>query len=58
MKFFKIFFVILIFSLFQQKSYSELEVDASYVILQDHLSGKILYEKDPNGKIYPASMTK
>ena len=58
MKFFKIFFVILIFSLFQQKSYSELEVDASYVILQDHLSGKILYEKDSNGKIYPASMTK
>ena len=58
MKFLKIFFVILIFSLFQQKSYSELEVDANYVILQDHLSGKILYEKDPNGKIYPASMTK
>jgi len=58
MKFFRIFFVILIFSLFLQKSYSELEVDASYVILQDHLSGKILYEKDPNGKIYPASMTK
>ena len=58
MKFFKIFFVILIFSLFQQKSYSELEVDASYVILQDHLSGKILYEKDSNSKIYPASMTK
>jgi len=58
MKFLKIFFVILIFSLFQQKSYSELEVDATYVILQDHHSGKILYEKDPNGKIYPASMTK
>ena len=58
MKFFKIFFVILIFSLFQQKSYSELEVDASYVILQDHHSGKILYEKDADSKIYPASMTK
>ena len=58
MKFLKIFFVILIFSLFQQKSYSELEVDATYVILQDHHSGKILYEKEPNGKIYPASMTK
>ena len=58
MKFLKIFFVILIFSLFQQKSYSELEIDASYIILQDHLSGKILYEKDPNGRIYPASMTK
>ena len=58
MKFFKIFFVILIFSLFQQKSYSELDVDARHVILQDHLSGKILYEKNSNEKIYPASMTK
>jgi len=58
MKFLKIFCVILIFSAFQQKSYSEFEVDASYVILQDHHSGKILYEKDPHGKIYPASMTK
>ena len=58
MKFFKIFFVILVFTLHQQKSYSEMEVDATYVILQDHFSGKILYEKEPNGKIYPASMTK
>ena len=58
MKFFKIFFIILIFLLFQQKSYSQIEVDANYVILQDHLSGKILYEKDADDKIYPASMTK
>jgi len=58
MKLFKIFFIILIFLLFQQKSYSQIEVDANYVILQDHLSGKILYEKDADDKIYPASMTK
>ena len=58
MKSFKIFFIILIFLLFQQKSYSQIEVDANYVILQDHLSGKILYEKDADDKIYPASMTK
>ena len=58
MKSFKIFFIILIFLLFQQKSYSQIEVDANYVILQDHLSGKILYEKDADSKIYPASMTK
>ena len=58
MKFFKIFFIILIFVLFQQKSYSQIEVDANYVILQDHLSGKILYEKNADDKIYPASMTK
>ena len=58
MKFFKIFFIILIFLLFQQKSYSQIEVAANYVILQDHLSGKILYEKNADDKIYPASMTK
>ena len=58
MKLFKIFFIILIFLLFQQKSYSQIEVDANYVILQDHLSGKILYEKNADDKIYPASMTK
>jgi len=58
MKFLKIFFIILVFTLFHQKSYSELTIDANYVILQDHLSGEILYEKDPDSKIYPASMTK
>ena len=58
MKFLKIFFIILVFTLFHQKSYSELTIDANHVILQDHLSGEILYEKDPHGKIYPASMTK
>jgi len=58
MKFLKIFFVIFIFSFFNQKSFSEIEINANYVILQDHLSGQILYEKNPDGKIYPASMTK
>ena len=58
MKFLKIFFIILVFTLFHQKSYSEFAIDARYVILQDHLSGEILYEKDPDSKIYPASMTK
>ena len=58
MQFLKIFLIILIFLSFQQKSYSQIEVEARYVILQDHHSGKILYEKDADGKIYPASMTK
>ena len=58
MKFLKIFFIILVFTLFHQKSYSEFAIDARYVILQDHLSGEILYEKDTDSKIYPASMTK
>ena len=58
MRFFKIIFFIFIFSLTQQKIYSEIEIDARYVILQDHYSGKILYEKDADAKIYPASLTK
>ena len=58
MKLLKIFFIIFIFSFFNQKSFSEIEIDANYVILQDHLSGEILYEKNADGKIYPASMTK
>ena len=58
MKFLKIFFIILIFSSFNQKSFSQIEIDADHAILQDHLSGEILYEKNADGKIYPASMTK
>ena len=58
MKFLKIFFVLIVFFTYQQKSYSQIEIDATYVILQDHLSGEILYEKESDGKIYPASMTK
>ena len=58
MKLFKIIFFIFAFILFHQKSYSDIEVDANYVIMQDYHSGKILYEKDADVKIYPASMTK
>ena len=58
MKFLKIIFFISSFLLFFQKVYSNIEIDATYVILQDHHSGKILYEKDADAKIYPASMTK
>ncbi len=58
MKPFKNFFVIFVFLVFPFKSYSEIEIDARYVILQDHFSGKILYEKDADEQIYPASMTK
>ena len=58
MKLLKIFFVIFTLLFFQQKSYSQIEVEARYIILQDHHSGKILYEKDADSKIYPASMTK
>ena len=33
-------------------------LDAKTAILQDYLSGEILYEKEPDMSIYPASMTK
>ena len=34
------------------------DIEARTAILQDYLSGKILYEKDADKSIYPASMTK
>ena len=58
MKFFKIIFFVISFLLVQQKVYSQIQIDARYVIIQDHHSGKILYEKEADAKIYPASLTK
>ena len=58
MKNIKIFLLLVFLSLPQNFANSEIELDATYAILQDHLSGKILYEKDADIKIYPASMTK
>ncbi|NQW07079.1 MAG: D-alanyl-D-alanine carboxypeptidase, partial [Candidatus Pelagibacter sp.] len=34
------------------------DIKARSVILQDYLSGEILFEKEPDNSIYPASMTK
>ena len=39
-------------------AYSNIEIKARTAILQDFLSGEILYEKEPDISIYPASMTK
>ena len=58
MKYFKFFLVFFIFLLFNKNANSKIEIEADYVILQDHLSRKILYEKEADVKIYPASMTK
>ena len=58
MKFLKIIFCIYLFLSIHSKVYSQIEIDARYVIIQDHHSGKILYESDADAKIYPASMTK
>ena len=37
---------------------ANIEIKATTAILQDYLSGEILYEKDADKSIYPASMTK
>ena len=39
-------------------SHANFDIDAKTAILQDYLSGEILYEKDADLSIYPASMTK
>ena len=54
----KIIIFISIYLILGKISYANIEIQARYAILQDHLSGEILYEKDADGRIYPASMTK
>ena len=48
----------IIFLFIAQISSANLEIKARTAILQDFLSGEILYEKEPDRSIYPASMTK
>ena len=50
--------ILIITSLLTFNSNAAFEVKARTAILQDFLSGEILYEKDPDKSIYPASMTK
>ena len=52
------FLTTLIFLLLPFSSNAAFEIKARTAILQDFLSGEILYEKDPDKSIYPASMTK
>ena len=55
----KKFFLICLINLFCFKTtFANVEIKARTAILQDFLSGEILYEKDPDRSIYPASMTK
>jgi D-alanyl-D-alanine carboxypeptidase (penicillin-binding protein 5/6) len=49
---------ILITLLLTINSNAAFEIKARTVILQDYLSGEILYEKEADKSIYPASMTK
>ena len=54
----KIFLSIYIILLSSFSNASDFDVDAKTAILQDYLSGEILYEKEADMSIYPASMTK
>ena len=60
MKIFKIITLyILLFYLFTiTKVFAAFDIKARTAILQDYLSGEILFEKDITRSIYPASMTK
>ena len=56
---FKKILIFYIFHLFFfQFAAANIEIKARTAILQDFLSGEILYEKEPDRSIYPASMTK
>ena len=44
--------------LVNQFAFANVEINARTAILQDYLSGEILYEKEADISIYPASMTK
>ena len=51
-------FILFTIIFFSKANSSEFDVKAKTVIVQDYLSGKILFEKEPDLKIFPASMTK
>jgi D-alanyl-D-alanine carboxypeptidase (penicillin-binding protein 5/6) len=56
---FKKLFIILLVNFFTITfAKANIEIKARTAILQDFLSGEILYEKEPDRSIYPASMTK
>jgi D-alanyl-D-alanine carboxypeptidase (penicillin-binding protein 5/6) len=58
-KFIKLNFLIFCCSLlFSSQTNAKFDIKARTAILQDYLSGEILYEKNPDQSIYPASMTK
>ena len=58
MMFKKFVFIIIITVFVSLGAMANIEVKARTAILQDFYSGEILYEKEPDRSIYPASMTK
>tara|TARA_Y100000741_G_scaffold344619_1_gene309376 strand:- start:207 stop:1358 length:1152 start_codon:yes stop_codon:yes gene_type:complete len=54
----KIFFYFILNLIICNSGKTEFDINARTAILQDYHSGEILYEKDADRKIFPASMTK
>ena len=54
----KLFIINILLLFFANTINANIEIKARTAILQDFLSGEILYEKEPDRSIYPASMTK
>ena len=54
----KLLITLLVNLTFVSTSFANFEIQARTAILQDFLSGEILYVKEPDLSIYPASMTK
>ena len=54
----KIILLNILFLFFSNLAIANFEIKGRTAILQDFLSGEILYEKEPDRSIYPASMTK
>ena len=50
--------ILIILSFLIKPVSANFDVNARTAIVQDYLSGKILYEKDADRQIFPASMTK
>ncbi len=50
--------IVIFLSFFIKPVFANFDVNARTAIVQDYLSGKILYEKDADRQIFPASMTK
>ena len=54
----KLFTCIALSFIFVKFANANIDIDARTAILQDYYSGEILYEKDADRRIFPASMTK
>ncbi len=54
----RLYIIFLLNLFFCNLLYANIDIKARTAILQDYLSGEILYEKEPDRSIYPASMTK